>query len=103
MGIRINALVLIFLLSLITNCLAQENEHKQPIHLKVKRLNDSYIDVYHNKPTKDKMAIMIFCQGSGYDSNTAGFLGIIRQFENQVVGLAIEKQGVKFSILISKD
>ena len=95
MGIRINALVLIFLLSLITNCLAQENEHKQPIHLKVKRLNDSYIDVYHNKPTADKMPIMLFCQGSGYDSNTEGFLGVIGQFEKKVVGLAIEKQSVK--------
>ena len=88
--------VLIFFY-LSTNSFSQENNDSQPIHIKVKRLNDSYIDVYHNKPTKDKMAIMIFCQGSGYDSNTAGFLGVIRQFENQVVGLAIEKQGVKFA------
>ena len=39
---------------------------------------------------------MIFCQGSGYDSNTEGFLGVIGQFKNKVVGLAIEKQGVNF-------
>ena len=49
---------------------AQEAEENGIVHMQVQRLNDSYIDVYHNKPTKDSMPIMIFCQGSGYDSNT---------------------------------
>ena len=73
---------------------AQEAEENGIVHMQVQRLNDSYIDVYHNKPTKDSMPIMIFCQGSGYDSNTEGFLGVLQLFEDEVVGLAIEKQGV---------
>lgn len=64
-------------------------------HLQVQRLNDSQVDVYFNKPTKIDLPIVLFCQGSGYDSNTAGFLGIIRQFEDKAVGLAIEKEGVE--------
>ena len=97
---QINAIAVIFLLCLTTSCFSQENE--QPIHMQIKRLNDSYIDVYYNKPTADKMPIMVFCQGSGYDSNTEGFLGVIKQFEKQVVGLAIEKQGVKYGDLGDK-
>jgi len=93
---KIIALIVFSLLSLTTNCFSQENEHEGLNHLKIKRLNDSYIDVYFNKPRGDKLPIMIFCQGSGYDSNTRGFLGLIGQFEKQIVGLAIEKQGVKF-------
>ena len=96
MKIYIKGIVVIFLVFLTTNCLSQENDNNQPIHLQIKRLNDSYIDVYYNKPIADKMPILIFCQGSGYDSNTEGFLGVVGQFEKQVVGLAIEKQGVKF-------
>lgn len=58
-------------------------------------MNDSYIDVYHNPPPSGKkMPILIFCQGSGYDSNTGGFLGLLRKFDSSVVGLGIEKQGV---------
>ena len=93
---HIKGIVIIFLSFLTTICFSQEDENNQPLHLKVKRLNDSYIDVYYNKPISDKMPIMIFCQGSGYDSNTEGFLGVIGQFESQIVGMAIEKQGVKF-------
>jgi esterase/lipase len=77
--------------------LAQENSNDKPIHLKIKRLNDSYIDVYYNKPAvKNKMPLLIFCQGSGYDSNTAGFLSIMQQFEKKIVGLAMEKEGVQY-------
>jgi len=75
---------------------AQENNNG-PIHLSIKRLNDSYIDVYYNKPaTGNKMPLLIFCQGSGYDSNTDGFLAVMAQFQNKAVGLVIEKQGVKY-------
>jgi esterase/lipase len=77
--------------------LAQEKSTDKPIHLKIKRLNDSYIDVYYNKPSvKSKLPLLIFCQGSGYDSNTDGFLSIMRQFEKKTVGLAMEKEGVKY-------
>ena len=77
--------------------LAQESVSNSPEHLSVQRLNDSYIDVYYNKPIAGtKLPILIFCQGSGYDSNTDGFLQIMSQFKEKVVGLAIEKQGVKF-------
>lgn len=96
MNIYILGFLLIFLSCISTDSFSQENENGQPIHLQVKRLNDSFIDVYYNKPTSDKMPVMIFCQGSGYDSNTEGFLGVIGQFKNKVVGLAIEKQGVNF-------
>lgn len=75
---------------------SQEENNVGISHLSVKRLNDSFIDVYHNQPLSDSMPILIFCQGSGYDSNTEGFLGLLRQFEDKVVGLAIEKEGVKF-------
>jgi pimeloyl-ACP methyl ester carboxylesterase len=78
--------------------LAQENSNGKPIHLKIKRLNDSYIDAYYNKPAvKTKLPLLIFCQGSGYDSNTDGFLSIMHQFEKKAVGLAIEKEGVQYS------
>ncbi|MEO6901932.1 MAG: hypothetical protein ABI315_02110 [Bacteroidia bacterium] len=88
--------VIAFLIFVIT-AKSQETESNGITHLQVKRLNDSYIDVNYNKPIKNKMPIMIFCQGSGYDSNTKGFLGVIGKFKNLVVGLAIEKQGVKFA------
>ena len=65
-------------------------------HLKVQRLNDSYIDVYtHNKYPEKKIPLLILCQGSGYDSNTEGFLGVAAKFDEQVAGLMIEKQGVQ--------
>lgn len=76
--------------------LAQESNEKSPVYLQVKRLNDSYIDVYHNKPPGDlKLPVLLFCQGSGYDSNTEGFLYLLDQFSQKAVGLAIEKQGVQ--------
>ena len=90
---RTSALVFTSLLTI--SLVAQEINNS--IHIKVQRLNDSYIDVYYNKPIiGKKLPLLIFCQGSGYDSNTDGFLGIMQQFEKQAVGLAIEKQGVKF-------
>jgi pimeloyl-ACP methyl ester carboxylesterase len=89
--------ILIILLS--ASLLAQENNNA-PIHLKIKRLNDSYIDAYYNKPVLknklSKLPLLIFCQGSGYDSNTDGFLGLMSQFQNKAVGLALEKQGVNY-------
>ena len=67
------------------------------IHVQIKRLNDSYIDTFYNQPpTAKKLPILLFCQGSGYDSNTEGFLELLAQFEDKAVGLAIEKQGVHF-------
>ncbi|MEO5888595.1 MAG: alpha/beta hydrolase [Ferruginibacter sp.] len=76
---------------------AQQKNNDGPIHLKIKRLNDSYIDVYHNKPFgNSKFPILLFCQGSGYDSNTAGFLKLVKQFEKKAVGIAIEKEGVNY-------
>lgn len=76
---------------------AQMKNADTVIHIKIKRLNDSYIDVYYNKPVKkSKMPLLVFCQGSGYDSNTEGFLSIMRKFEKKAVGLAIEKQGVRY-------
>lgn len=92
---QVKAIAILLLLGISTHCLSQQKENEQPLHVQVKRLNDSYIDVYYNKPTSDKMPIMVFCQGSGHDSNTEGFLGLVGQFEKKVVGLAIEKQGVK--------
>ena len=89
-------LITLFLFST-TSLFAQESAMNSPEHLKVQRLNDSYIDVYYNKPVAGvKLPLLIFCQGSGYDSNTDGFLNLMRQFEKKAVGLAIEKQGVKF-------
>lgn len=86
----------IMFLFLTVSAKSQELITDKIIHLSIKRLNDSYIDVYYNKPLRDSMPILIFCQGSGNDSNTEGFLELIRQFESKVVGLAIEKQGVEF-------
>jgi pimeloyl-ACP methyl ester carboxylesterase len=74
-----------------------ERNPEKPVHLRIKRLNDSYIDVYHNQPVGNvKQPVIIFCQGSGYDSNTEGILQILGIFENRAVGLAIEKQGVLY-------
>ena len=95
----ISKLIVLTIISLSPNLplSAQENVNDKPIHLKVKRLNDSYIDVYHNKPMgKNKLPLLIFCQGSGYDSNTEGFLAIMKRFEKRAIALAIEKQGVKY-------
>ena len=73
------------------------NNNTAPVHLQVQRLNDSYIDVYYNKPISDrKLPVLIFCQGSGYDSNTDGFLGVMRPFQAKAVGLVIEKEGVTY-------
>lgn len=89
----VTSILCFFTLSL----LAQENSNDKPLHIKIKRLNDSYIDVYYNKPiVENKLPVLIFCQGSGYDSNTEGFLKILRQFDKKVIGLTIEKQGVQF-------
>jgi esterase/lipase len=76
---------------------AQSNVSNGPTHIQVKRLNDSFIDVYYNTVLGDKkIPVLIFCQGSGYDSNTKGFLGLAKKFEDKAVGLAIEKEGVKY-------
>jgi pimeloyl-ACP methyl ester carboxylesterase len=72
-------------------------QNSNVVHLKVKRLNDSFIDAFYNKPeSKKKKPLLIFCQGSGYDSNSEGFLGLMNKFSKQAVGLVIEKQGVNF-------
>ena len=89
---QLSVVVMTLLLCLPVSCLSQGDNW--PHHIQVQRLNDSYIDVYYNTPKASEMPILIFCQGSGYDSNTAGFLSVMKQFEEQVVGLAIEKQGV---------
>lgn len=83
---------------ILTICIGGQQLYSQGIqHLLVQRLNDSYIDVYvHNKHPEKKMPLLILCQGSGYDSNTEGFLGVAAKFEEQVAGLMIEKQGVKY-------
>jgi len=93
-------LILLTLLLSSPQVFSQENSEMKTEHLQVKRLNDSYIDVYFNKPNVQKnMPILLFCQGSGYDSNTEGFLGLLSQYSDQVVGLTIEKQGVKMGDL----
>jgi pimeloyl-ACP methyl ester carboxylesterase len=95
-SVRTTFLTLIVVFS-VKSLAAYDKKVDNPIHLKIKRLNDSYIDVYYNKPVgSNKLPVLIFCQGSGYDSNTDGFLGILRQFEKKCVGLAIEKEGVSF-------
>jgi len=43
------------------------------------------------------MPLLILCQGSGYDSNTEGFVGVAAKFDEQVAGLMIEKQRVQYS------
>ena len=85
------------ILALIIICISTIQLFAQNMqHLKVQRLNDSYIDVYiHNKHPEKKMPLLILCQGSGYDSNTEGFLGVAAKFDEQVAGLMIEKQGVQ--------
>lgn len=91
--------ILILIFAIVNSqCLfAQNNLPPNIQHLSVQRLNDSYMDVYINKKHPEKkLPILILCQGSGYDSNTKGFLGIAAKFEEQVVGLMIEKQGVKY-------
>jgi len=52
MNIYILGFLLIFLSCISTDSFSQENENGQPIHLQVKRLNDSFIDVYYNKTQK---------------------------------------------------
>ncbi len=90
----ISILTLLFLLN---HLHAQDQLPDSVHHIQVQRLNDSYIDVYvHIKHPDKRMPILIFCQGSGYDSNTKGFLGLAAEFSDQVVGLVIEKQGVKY-------
>ncbi|MEO5943785.1 MAG: alpha/beta hydrolase-fold protein [Ferruginibacter sp.] len=86
------------LFALLIICISTPQLYSQNIqHLSVQRLNDSYIDVYiHNKHPEKKMPLLILCQGSGYDSNTEGFLGVAAKFDEQVAGLMIEKQGVQF-------
>lgn len=87
-------LVTTLVLIINTSLLAQSDNI---VHLQVKRFNDSYIDAYYNKPvSSQKFPVLIFCQGSGYDSNTEGFLELMRQYEKQAVGLVIEKQGVHY-------
>lgn len=88
---------LVFVLGFFQFLSAQNNLPPNIQHLLVQRLDDSYMDVYinNNHPVK-KMPLLILCQGSGYDSNTEGFLSIAAKFKEQVVGLMIEKQGVKY-------
>ena len=75
----------------------QINLPKNIQHIIVQRLDDSFIDVYiHNKHPEKKLPLLVLCQGSGYDSNTSGFLNIASKFGDQVAGLMIEKQGVKY-------
>jgi len=89
-------LVLVLFFSVNTlETLAQKEVPEEIEYRQVQRLSDSYIDVYFNVPTKSQLPIILFCQGSGFDSNTEGFLSILRQFEEKAVGLAIEKEGVK--------
>jgi pimeloyl-ACP methyl ester carboxylesterase len=86
---------LILLLLNFIACLSQENPEFR--HFKVQRLDDSFIDVYHTSPKgKKKLPVLVFCQGSGYDSNTEGFLSLLSLFQEKVVGMAIEKRGVKY-------
>ncbi|MEO6548011.1 MAG: hypothetical protein ABIN94_08425 [Ferruginibacter sp.] len=86
------------LFALFILCFSTQQLYAQDIqHLSVQRLNDSCIDVYiRNKHPEKKMQVLILCQGSGYDSNTKGFLGVAAKFDDQVAGLMIEKQGVKY-------
>lgn len=92
---RIRFIAVIYLSFFATILQAQHTE--EFVHVKVQRLNDSYIDVYHHKPTGDvKLPVVIFCQGSGYNSGTNEFLGLLQPFNTKAVGLVIEKQGVKF-------
>jgi dienelactone hydrolase len=89
--------IIIFLPGTATILSAQTNLPKNVQHLEIKRLNDSYIDAYlYNEHSGKKRPLLIFCQGSGYDSNTQGFLGLAAQFGKQVIGLVLEKQGVKY-------
>ena len=93
---RIRFIAVVYLSFFATILQAQHTE--EFVHVKVQRLNDSYIDVYHHKPTGDvKLPVVIFCQGSGYNSTTKEFLGLLQPFNTKAVGLVIEKQGVKFA------
>ena len=56
--IKLTVWFIMFMIFSIT-AISQETANKAISHLKVKRLNDSYIDVYHNKPIKDKIPILI--------------------------------------------
>src|SRR5664279_1913444 len=89
--------IMIFFRGAETFLFAQANLPKNVRHVEVKRLNDSFINAYvYNENKNKKLPLLIFCQGSGYDSNTEGFLGLAAQFGKQVAGLVLEKQGVKY-------
>jgi len=94
---KVKVIGIIIFLQLSLGLSATTKDTTKFAHLKVQRMSDSYIDVYYNKPPTDKkMPIMIACQGSGTDDNTEGFLGLIGQFKDKVVGMTIEKEGVNF-------
>jgi len=80
------------------NCSAQGKESAEITHIQVQRFNDSFVDVYYNRPAnpRKKYPLILFCQGSGYDSNSEGILSLLRMFDKKAVGLVIEKEGVKY-------
>ena len=76
---------------------AQIKKGEDTIHLKVKRLNDTYIDAFLKRPkNNEKVPLLIMCQGSGTGSMTAPFLAVTEQWKDRLGRLVIEKAGVSF-------
>jgi pimeloyl-ACP methyl ester carboxylesterase len=90
-------LILVSFSGLSLNVTFAQDQRMHPEHLSIKRLNDSYIDAYYNKPAGNSpKPLLLFCQGSGVDSNTEGVLQLLQLYADDAVGIAIEKQGVEF-------
>lgn len=92
----ISCIALLLVMLVVSNYSFAQSADTRITHLQIKRLNDSFIDAYiENADTGKKKPLLIFCQGSGYDSITKGFLGLADLFKDKVAALAIEKQGVR--------
>jgi pimeloyl-ACP methyl ester carboxylesterase len=83
-------------LSGIETAIAQSNYNSDSLHLRVKRMNDTYIDAYVAHPSgSKKVPLLIICQGTGADCMVEAFLGITEQWKDSMGRMVIEKPGVK--------
>jgi dienelactone hydrolase len=76
---------------------AQTKKSTDTVHLRIKRLNDTYIDAYLKYPDAGKkVPLLIMCQGSGTGSMTAPFLAVTEQWNDKLGRLVVEKAGVGY-------
>ncbi|HSK12589.1 MAG TPA: hypothetical protein VK907_05205, partial [Phnomibacter sp.] len=98
MKIRIVVLALLVLCANTRPVYAQPSDLPEHVmHIPIRRLNDTQLDAYvYNNDLSKKRPLLLFCQGSGYDSNTEGFLGLASVAGDRAAGLVLEKQGVRY-------